>query len=104
MLQSSLVVCQSCGNRLLKMSAPDASHYDREIMSVVRETRADRRAALVENWCRSWHKRNCAASKELEALRRANLALTKRLARQEKKSASQPANQAPAAIAKSGHL
>ena len=88
MLQSSLVVCQSCGNRLLKMSVPNASHYDSDIMSLLRETRADRRAALVENWCRSWHKRNCTLASELEVLRRSRNAMSKQLARQEKEIAA----------------
>ena len=86
------------------MGASNASHIDKEIMSVVRESRADRRAALVENWCRSWHKRNCAASKELEVLRRSRNAMSKQLARKEKEIAALKALQVPAEKVKLGHL
>ena len=104
MLQSSLVVCQSCGNRLLKMSAPNASHYDSDIMRLLRETRADRRAALVENWVRSWHIRNCALASELATLRRASKVMGLKIARQEKEIVALKARQVPAEKVKLGHL
>ena len=86
------------------MSAPDAPKTDQEIMSLLREPKARNRARLVQNWAQTWHKRNCAASKELEALRRASKVMRRQLDHKEKEIVALKAQQAPAEKVKLGHL
>ena len=76
-LQSPQKICQNCASRQQKMSAPDASKTDQDIMSVLRETRAERRTNLVQNWCRSWHRKNCVLARELDEARRSRNAMSK---------------------------
>ena len=86
------------------MSAPDASKTDQDIMSVLRETRAERRTNLVQNWVRSWHRKNCAPSRELDEARRFRKVMGLKIARQEKEIAALKALQAPAEKVKLGHM
>ena len=83
MLPSAVNVCQPCTIRLLKMSAPDASETDKEIMRLVREPKARNRARMVQIWVRSWHRSNCAPANELEDLRGASKVMRLKIARQE---------------------
>ena len=59
---------------------------------------------MGENWVRSWHRKNCAPSRELDEARRFRKVMGLKIARQEKEIAALKALQAPAEKVKLGHM
>ena len=86
------------------MSAPNASEIDAALLRLLRQPRARERAAMGENWVRSWHRKNCAPSRELDEARRFRKVMGLKIARQEKEIAALKALQAPAEKVKLGHM